>query len=413
VSAGGRLIKSLPLSIGLRYFSSAGRSGLLVSFISALALSGLALGVGLLILVLSIMNGFDREMREHILSIVPHVQLFNPATIDHWQEEQKRIAALDEVIEVTPFNQAQGLLFTARQTKPVEVLGLSEQAIPSGLGKLLESQGLALPESSQLLLSVPLAQALNLRPGNSVRLVFPSDQNRQAQVHLFTLSGVFATHTEVDQVLAIASMARIGEIAGTGAGVQGFRVQVNNELNARAIAYSLIGSMPPGYVFRDWFQTHGNLHQAIRLSRNLVALLIFLIVGIAAFNVISMLMMSVIDKRKDIAVLQTLGLSENQVLQIFLLQGALIGLLGIGLGIVLGVLGCYWIGDIILSLEALLGSKFLNTSVYPIDYIPLDLRWSDVLLVSISAFCLTLLATIYPARSASKTVPAEELRYDV
>lgn len=407
------MIRSLPVYIGLRYFLSARRGSLLVSFISSLALSGLALGVGLLILVLSIMNGFDREMREHILSIVPHVQLINSETISDWQTDRQRIARSNQVTEVVPFNQAQGLVFSSQKTRPVDVLGLSEEAIPLGFSKILNSHGLTLPTSAQLLLAEPLAKALSVELNDTVRLVFPSDQNRQAQVYLFTLTGVFATHTELDQVLAIASLAQVGEIAGIGEAVQGFRVQVDNELDARTIGYRLLRDLPSGYAFRDWFQTHGNLYQAIRLSRNLVGLLIFLIVGIAAFNIVSMLMMSVIDKRKDIAILQTLGLSENQVLKVFLVQGALIGILGITLGIALGLLGCYWVGDLIIALESLLGSKFLNTAVYPIDYIPLDLRWSDVVLISVSAFCLTLLATLYPARRASKTVPAEELRYDL
>ena len=266
--------------------------------------------------------------------------------------------------------------------------------------------------SAQLLLPEPLAKALNVEVGDFVRVVVPSDQDRQAQVYSFTLTGIFATNTEVDQVLALASLAQVGEIAGTGDGIQGYRVQVKDELDARAIGYKLLGDLPSGYAFRDWFQTHGNLYQAIQLSRNLVGLLIFLIVGIATFNVISMLMMSVIDKRKDIAILQTLGLSERQVLQVFLVQGALIGALGIGLGIVLGLLGCYWISDLILALESLIGGKLLNTAVYPIDYIPLDLRGSDVVLISVSAFCLTLIATLYPARKASKILPSDELRYN-
>ena len=169
--------------------------------------------------------------------------------------------------------------------------------------------------------------------------------------------------------------------------------------------------MPSGYAFRDWFQTHGNLYQAIQLSRNLVGVLIFLIVGIAAFNVVSMLMMSVFNKRQDIAILQTLGLSQRQVQQVFLVQGVLIGALGIGIGIILGLLGCYWVGDLIIALESTLGTKLLSTAVYPIDYIPLDFRWSDVAIISLSALCLTLLATLYPARKASKILPAQELRY--
>ena len=405
------MLRSLPLTIGLRYFSSA--RGLLVSFISMLALSGLALGVGLLIVVLSVMNGFDREMREHILSIVPHVQLISADNVSDWRAHRQQIVNAKQVVEAVPFNQVQGLVFTRQQTRPIEVLGLSPEGVPKGFDRLFRDSGLTLPEFAELLLAEPLAMALKVSPGDTVRLVFPSDGNRHVQLYSFTLKGVFSTHTEVDQVLAIASLSQVGEILGIGNHIQGFRVQVNNELDARNIGYELLAQLPSEYGFRDWFQSHGNLYQAIQLSKKLVGLLIFLIVGIAAFNVVSMLMMSVIDKRKDIAVLQTLGLSERQVLQVFLVQGGLIGILGIALGIVLGLLGCYWVGDLIIALESLLGSQFLNTAVYPIDYIPVDLRWSDIALISTSAFCLTLLATIYPAVRASRTVPAEELRYDL
>ena len=405
------MIKSMPLYIGLRYFLSARRGSLLVSFISLLALSGLALGVGLLIIVLSVMNGFDREMRDHILSIVPHVQLISSENVSDWRSDQQRIASSSLVTEVVPFNQVQGLVFSANKTRPIEVLGISPEAVPSGFGKILANYGLKLPTAKQLFLPKPLATALNVKVDNVVRLVIPSDQNRQAQVFTFTVSGIFATHTEVDQILAIASLDQVGEMAGIDNHIQGFRVQVSDELDARAIGYELLGKLPSGYAFRDWFQTHGNLYQAIQLSRNLVGVLIFLIVGIAAFNVVSMLMMSVINKRQDIAILQTLGLSQRQVQQVFLVQGVLIGALGIGIGIILGLLGCYWVGDLIIALESTLDTKLLSTAVYPIDYIPLDFRWSDVAIISLSALCLTLLATLYPARKASKILPAQELRY--
>ena len=206
-----------------------------------------------------------------------------------------------------------------------------------------------------------MAKAINVKVDDVVRLVIPSDQNRQAQIFTFTVSGIFATHTEVDQILAIASLDQVGEMAGIDGHIQGFRVQVSDELDARAIGYELLGKLSSGYAFRDWFQTHGNLYQAIQLSRNLVGVLIFLIVGIAAFNVVSMLMMSVFNKRQDIAILQTLGLSQRQVEQVFLC--VLIGALGIGIGIILGLLGCYWVGDLIIALESTLDTKLLSTGL--------------------------------------------------
>ena len=189
-------------------------------------------------------------------------------------------------------------------------------------------------------------------------------------------------------------------------------MQIDDQFNARQLGYQMLEGLPFGYGFRDWFQTHGNLYQAIQLSRNMVGLLIFMIIAIAAFNVISMLMMSVMDKRKDIAILQTLGLTRRDILQLFLTQGVLIGLFGILIGVLLGVLGCLWVADLVLWMESLFGVTFLNTEVYPIDYIPVDLRWSDVLKVSLAAVLLNLLATLYPALRASRMVPADELRYE-
>ena len=187
---------------------------------------------------------------------------------------------------------------------------------------------------------------------------------------------------------------------------------MEDQFDARHTGYRLLEQLPFGYGFRDWFQTHGNLYQAIQLSRNLVSLLIFLIVAIAAFNVVSMLMMSVVNKRGDIAILQTLGLSRQAIVQLFLIQGAMIGLFGIALGVLLGVIGCYWVADLVLWIESMVGSRFLDTAVYPIDYVPVDLRWENVAQIAAVAIVLNIIATIYPALRASRVVPAQELRFE-
>ena len=177
-------------------------------------------------------------------------------------------------------------------------------------------------------------------------------------------------------------------------------------------SHRILTQLDFGFKAIDWTQTHGNLYQAIQLSRNMVGLLVFLVVGIAAFNVISMLMMMVLKKRRHIAILQTMGVSQQQIVNIFLIQGLLIALLGISLGVVLGLLGCYWVADLVAVVEAIVGTQLLNTAIYPIDYVPVDLRPGDVLFVALSAMALTLLATVYPAKKAGKTVPAKALRYD-
>ena len=406
------MFKPVSIFIGLRYFFSGNRSNLLVSFISLLAIAGLVLGVALLVIVLSVMNGFDRELRNNILSVVPHVQLIHQVGVDNWQSEQQVISQLKQVTEATPYNEVKGLLNRRQLARPIQLLGLSSELLPAGLGSVLDNYHLSVPTVGQLLLSEVLAEFLNVEVNQSVSVIIPSGSEGSTKVHPFTVSGIFATHTELDQSLAIASLEQVAQIAGTPGQVLGFRLQVEDQFNARNIGFDVIKQLPFGYGFRDWFQTHGNLYQAIQLSRNLVGLLIFLIVAIAAFNVISMLMMSVMNKRKDIAILQTLGLSQGSIVRLFLMQGSMIGFFGISIGVILGIVGCYWIADLIGWLESLLGMTFLDTSIYPIDYIPVDLRWGDVTTIATVALILNVLATIYPALRASRTVPAEELRYE-
>ena len=406
------MFKSVPVFVGLRYFTSGGRGSLLVSFISMLAIAGLALGVALLVVVLSVMNGFDRELRERILSVVPHIQLIHGVGVSDWQSQTQLIAELDQVTEVTPYNEAEGLIHSGQQTRPIQLLGLSAQALPRGLENVIQEAGLTVPQSGQLLLPQPMAEDLNVVVGQRVTVIIPAINGRATAAHSFLLTGIFATHTELDQILGLASLHQVGNIAGVEGLVQGFRLQVEDQFDARQTGYRLLEQLPFGYGFRDWFQTHGNLYQAIQLSRNLVSLLIFLIVAIAAFNVVSMVMMSVVNKRGDIAILQTLGLSRQAIVQLFLIQGAMIGLFGIALGVLLGVIGCYWVADLVLWIESMVGSRFLDTAVYPIDYVPVDLRWENVAQIAAVAIVLNIIATIYPALRASRVVPAQELPFE-
>ncbi|MBT5388875.1 MAG: FtsX-like permease family protein [Porticoccaceae bacterium] len=406
------MYRSVPLFVGLRYFTAGGRGNLLLSFISLLAIAGLALGVALLVIVLSVMNGFDRELRERILAVVPPIQLIHSSGIPDWKAQQQQIAGLEHVTEVTPFNQVEGLIYSSNQSKPIQLLGLAPEAMPQGLQLTLDQQGLVLPGANQLLLPQPLAEELNLVAGQRASLIIPGVQGAKTAIYPFIVEGVFSTRTELDQRLGLASLQQVAQIAGQPGLVQGFRVQIDDQFAARKIGFQLVEQLPFGYGFRDWFQTHGNLYQAIQLSRNMVGLLIFLIVAIAAFNVVSMLMMSVINKRKDIAILQTLGLSRADLVRLFLTQGAMIGLFGISIGIAVGVAGCFWVADLVTWFESLMGMRFLNSAIYPIDFVPVDLRWPDVLSVALVAIVLTVLATIYPALRASRIVPAQELRFE-
>ena len=406
------LIRNLSLCIGFRYFSSGGRNSRLVSFISLLALTGLCLGVGLLIVVLSVMNGFDREMREHILSIVPHVQITNSGAVGDWQSQLELLSTLPNVEEVTPFNQVQGVIFTSNTTRPIQLMGLDSEIVPKAIQAVLDKADLTIPANGELLLPKPIVDDLDLQLGQAVNFILPSDKNRRARVASLVVTGVFATRTEVDQMLGIVSLNQAGLMAGGDtANIDGFRVQLDDLFQSRIAAHRILSQLPYGFSSIDWTQSHGNLYQAIQLSRNMVGLLVFMVVGVAAFNVISMLMMMVLKKRRDIAILQTMGVSKQQVLNIFLIQGLLIALAGISFGVLIGLAGCYWIADMVSLVESVIGAQLLNTSIYPIDYVPVDLRLADIVFVAVSALTLTLLATLYPAIKASNTIPAEALRY--
>lgn len=406
------MTRFVAFSIGLRYFFSGGRNNRLVSFISLLALCGLALGVGLLILVLSVMNGFDKEMREHILSVVPHIEITQANYKGDWQAQAALISTVPQVTEVSVFKQVEGLIFSADQTRPLKLLGLDADLAPSGLGKILQVNGHSIPQNGSLLLPNTIAKDLGLSVGQVVNIILPSNQNRLAKVAPLKLAGLFDTKTELDQIMGIVSLRQAASLAGSDAAIDGFRVQVADLFDARQIGFRLLSQLPNGFQSKHWINTYGNLYQAIQLSRNMVGLLVFLIIGVAAFNVVSMLMMSVINKRKDIAILQTLGLSRKQIFQLFIVQGALIAIVGISGGLVIGIGGCYLIQDIMSMLQSLIGIKFLDTSIYPINYLPVDLRGSDILAVCLSAFGLSLLAALFPALRASKTAPAETLRYE-
>ena len=406
------MIRSIAFSIGLRYFLSGGRNNRLVSFISLLALGGLSLGVGLLILVLSVMNGFDKEMRDHVLSIVPHIEITHSNYQGDWEAQAKLLATVPQVMEVSVFNQVEGLVFSADQTRPIQLLGLDNSMAPRGLMALLLAGGHSLPNDRELLLPQTIANNLDLNVGQMVNVILPSNDNRLAKAVPLKLVGLFETQTELDQMLGIVSLEQAASLSDNGSAIAGFRVQVTDLFDARIMGYRLLSQLPNGFQAKDWMKTYGNLYQAIQLSRNMVGLLVFLIIGVAAFNVISMLMMAVINKRKDIAILQTLGLSRKHIFQLFIVQGGLIAIVGITGGLLIGVGSCYLIEDIVSMLQALLGIEFLDTSIYPINYLPVDLRGSDVLSVSLSAFVLTLLASLFPALKASKTVPAATLRYE-
>ena len=413
-------MRSYPVFIGRRFFSAgSSRSGAnkqLASFIALLAISGLVLGVALMIIVLSVMNGFDKEMRTRVLGVVPHIQLFTPGGVNDWSLLAEKIAQVSQVREVKPFTQLDGMLNFRGRTQAVQLLGTTGDGLGEGFS--LGEGGVAYSKlgANEILLPLPLLEKLGAKTGDSITLIIPGQvtEGRQAlpRARVFKLAGSYQTHTAVDARVALVSLQTASTLSGFEGQVGGLRLKVDDVFNARQIAYQLLRQLPEDFRFTDWLQTHGNLYQAIQMSRKLVGLLVFLVIAIAVFNIVSMLVMTVVEKRGDIAVLKTLGATNAAVLAIFLVQGAMIGVAGTALGVLLGVLGSYFVADIIAVLEGLMGRQFLSIDIYPIDYIPSDLRSSDVILVALVALALNFLAALYPAWRAARLQPAQVLRYE-
>jgi len=422
------VFRPFPCYVGLRNFTS-GSDNQLVSFISVLAILGLVLGEALLILVMSIMNGFDHEMESRILGAVPHIRLFKDGGIEDLSALSENLMSQPNIHAVMPFAQIDGMLTSRGKARPVEVLGVDEglshdfvgQFVPAEMRSVLNSNDKS-DTGKQLLLAQGVADKLSVTTGDRVTLLVPqlavlqsgaSGQRQLApKVTSFVVAGVFSTHTTLDQRLVLTQLNVASELSGLNGYPQGVQVKLDDIFQARETGFNLLRLLPSGYRFSDWIQTHGNLYQAIKMSRNMVSLLVFLIIAIAVFNVVSMLMMAVIDKRSAISILKTQGATNGEIVSIFLTQGSLIGVAGSLLGVGVGITCALNASDMVKGLESLLGFSFLNSEVYPIDYLPSVLVWSDVVMVVIVALILNFVATLYPALCAARTRPAEVLRYE-
>ena len=386
-----------------------------MSFISGLAVTGLVCGVALLIVVLAVMNGFDRELRTKILDLVTHIQVYEHGGIDDLQLLAGKVTQRPGILSATPFTDVTGMLSHRGRVQPVVLHG---EQFGSGNPMLQRQLNLNVAEGvdKPIYISEKMATELRVSLGERLRMVVPavtdySGGGRASRIVVFTLVGLFNTGTELDQQLAFTRLQLASELAGLGVRPQALQVQVEDIFAASQQGYLLQRDIP-GVFVRNWSSRYGNLYQAIQGSRNLVLILIFLIVAIAAFNVVSMLVMAVTDKRPAIAILKTLGCSNGDILGIFFVKGTLIGLMGCAIGTGLGVLIASHVGQWAKWLEQQLGVTLLNTEVYPVDVLPSHLLWSDVGVVVAVAFALNMLATLHPAWRAGKVRPADELRYE-
>lgn len=402
--------------LALRYTFAFGK-GNLSTFLSSVSMLGLILAIGLLIVVLSVMNGFDKEMRQRILALVPHVTIYHQQGVDDWPAVAGIVESHPEVTRVSAFTEFDALFMRGSDIETTRGIGIDVAAKEPFLDYLAPAQSESFQSDPRgLVLGIGVARRLGARIGDEMTAIVPAPAStsldQQAQFVTLNLRAVVETGTELDQALALVHLPLASRVAGLDGAVTGLRVHTTNIFAATRIGWELVSNLPAGHYSSNWTMTHGNLYAAIQLSRDLVSVLLFSIIAVAAFNVVSSLVLVVFDKQGSIAILRTLGATPADIIWLFVLQGALIGLVGIGLGSLCGALGSLLVPDLVAALEALLDIRFLNTDVYPVSFLPVDFLWSDVFSVGAVAFAMCVVAALYPALRASKLAPALVLNQD-
>lgn len=403
------------LIVGTRYGISQGHSHL-VSFISRLSTAGLVIGVALLILVMSIMNGFDKELRENILGVMPQAMVYHRHAI---QEPELLIADLKQhprVLAASPFVQLQGLLSYQKRVAPVNIFGVDaeQEKATSKLPEFLPAgtlEKLTVAEAG-IVIGRGVAEKLKVSETDSISLIIPVGGDSSPRIKVVNVLAILDTHTDVDNALALMDINTAADLSGYPGQITGVRLKVDDLFAAPEIVRDIMQTLPADYYGSSWMRTHGGVYQSIQMSKNMVGMLLFLIIAIAAFNLVSTLIMVVVDKQGDIAILRTMGSSTAEIMAIFMVQGGLIGLIGTSIGLVLGVTLSYFVTPLVQWIERIFGVQFLHSDVYPITYLPSELVAGDVAKVVITALLISFFVSLYPAWRASKIQPADALRYE-
>jgi lipoprotein-releasing system permease protein len=409
------------LFIGRRYLRS-GRSNRFISFISTISMVGVAIGVAVLIVVLSVMNGFEQELRGRILSLTSHASISAfGAGLPDWRETAAKVRAHPEVVAAAPYVEDQGLLIAG---------GKSSGALITGVLPEEETQVAAIAEKMTtgsfddlhagefgVILGAELAKALGVGQGDRVVLVTSqrttTPMGVAPRMRAFNVTGVFtAGMYEYDRNLAYIHLADAARLYRMGDQVTGLRLKLADMFQAPRVVREVALALGGGYYIDDWTRKHANFFRSIQLTKTVMFVILLLIVGVAAFNIISTLVMVVKEKQPDIAILRTIGASPRSVLTIFVTQGAAIGAIGTAAGVALGVLLSFNLEALVHGLERLLGTQFMNAQVYFMSDLPAAVQWPDVAKISLTALVLCLLSTLYPSWRAARTQPARALRHD-
>ncbi|MGC9385789.1 MAG: lipoprotein-releasing ABC transporter permease subunit [Hydrogenovibrio sp.] len=409
------------LLLGMRYTRAKKRNGF-ISFISLSSMIGIALGVTALVTVMSIMNGFQQELRDRILDMTAHMTLSERGErLHHWQDLYGIVKTLPHVTGAAPNASGQGMLTAGDQVKGVLVRGVLpeyEGQVADVADKMQYGQLADLKSRDyNIILGSELANALGVSIGDKVTLVAPqasvSPLGIMPRLKRFTVSGVFEVGMhEYDSALALVHLEDAQRVFKLGSAVTALQLRLDNMFEVRTVRHEISNRIDQVLYIRDWTQQHANFFKAIEMEKRMMFIVLALIIMVAAFNIVSTMVMVVTDKQKDIAVLRTIGASPASIQTIFMVQGLIIGVMGAVLGILGGVVISLNLDVIVPFIEQLFGFEFFPADIYYISKIPSDLHWEDVWVVSGLAFVLTLLATIYPARRAAKTQPAEALRYE-
>ena len=409
------------LFVGLR-FTRAERRNHFISFISLTSMLGIALGVAALIVVLSVMNGFQKEVRARILGVAAHVQITGlDNQLGDWQTVAKEAAGHPQVAAAAPFVNGQGMLTFGAQVRGVLVRGIApqfeEKVADIGSHMVAGRLEALAPGQFNIVLGSELARALGAAVGDKLTLIVPQGLVTPAgilpRLKQFTVAGIFEVGMfEYDSGLALIELDDAQKLYGTGDRVSGVRLKLHDLFQSREVTRDLIARLRADVYVSDWTRSHANYFRAVQIEKRMMSIILSLIVAVAAFNIVSTLVMAVTDKQSDIAILRTLGASPGGIMQIFMVQGALIGVIGTLIGVAGGIALALNIDVVVPWLEQLLNVKFLSREVYYITDLPSDPQRGDVVAIALVSLALSFLATIYPSWRASRVNPAEALRYE-